>query len=293
MATVRSVAAKVGGWFYEAVPLGRVAAFRTLCYLFVVADLMVFTNWVRSHASVPGSLYQPLAIGRILPLPTPTPLLINTIYVVLIVLALVAATGRWPRLLGWPIFFLYLEWMIIAMSYGKVDHDRVGFLVALAVLPTVGRARHGDATRSEAAGWALRCTQIAVIATYFLASWAKLRFGGIAWLSGATLTRSVLRRGTWVARLLLDVPGLLVAAQWGIVIFELASPLIFFLKERWRIWAIGGFYLFHVVVFSTITISFLPHLVAMAAFLPLEKVRPVTWVRRLRRKPEVAVETAA
>ncbi|MEV0649668.1 MFS transporter permease [Phytomonospora sp. NPDC050363] len=283
---MRRVAGKVGGWFYEAVPLGRAAAFRTLCYLFVVADLLVFTNWVRSHASVPGALYQPLAIGRILPLPTPTPLLVNGIFVALIVLALLAATGRAPRLLGWPVFLLYLEWMIIAMSYGKVDHDRVGFLVALAVLPTVGRARHGDATRSESAGWALRCTQIAVIATYFLASWAKIRFGGLAWLGGATLTRAVLRRGTWAARLLLDVPGLLVAAQWGIVMFELLSPAVFFLKERWRVWAIGGFYLFHVVVFSTITISFLPHLVAMAAFLPLEKVRPVEWAKRLRGRRE-------
>jgi hypothetical protein len=49
----------------------------------------------------------------------------------------VGATGRAPRLLGWTIFVLYFEWMIIAMSYGKVDHDRFAFLVALAVLPTV------------------------------------------------------------------------------------------------------------------------------------------------------------
>ncbi|GLZ81893.1 hypothetical protein Afil01_67000 [Actinorhabdospora filicis] len=285
-ALVSRAGSAVAGWFTSPVPLGRLAAFRTLCYLFVVADLLVFTGWVRNHASVPGSLYQPLAIGRILPLPTPTPLLVNGIFVVLIVLAAVAATGRAPRLLGWPVFVLYLEWMIIAMSYGKVDHDRVGFLVALAVLPTVGRARHGDATRSEAAGWALRCTQIAVVATYFLASWAKLRFGGIKWLWGSTLTRAVLRRGTWGARLLLDVPGLLVVSQWGIIIFELCSPAIFFLKEKWRWWAIGGFYVFHLVVFSTITISFLPHLVAMAAFLPLEKVRPVTWVRRMSRRGE-------
>lgn len=278
------VTGAVSRWFTSPVPLGRVAAFRTLCYLFVVADLTVFTGWVRNHAAVPGSLYQPLAIGRILPLPTPTPVLVNTIFAVLIALAALAATGRAPRLLGWPVFLLYLEWMIIAMSYGKVDHDRIGLLVALAVLPTVGRARHGDATRSEAAGWALRCTQIAVIATYFLAAWAKMRFGGLKWLWGSTLTRAVLRRGTWFARLLLDVPGLMVLSQWGIVAFEMLSPAIFFLKEKWRTRAILGFYLFHLVVFSTITISFLPHLIAMAAFLPLEKVRPVTWVQNMSRR---------
>ena len=54
-------------------------------------------------------------------------------------------------------------WMLVAMSYGKVDHDRFAFLVALAVLPTVRRARHGDRSLNESAGWAIRVTQIAVI----------------------------------------------------------------------------------------------------------------------------------
>ena len=56
-------------WLTEPVPRGRVAAFRTLVYLFVAADLVLFTPWVRTHAGVPGELYQPLFIGRLLPLP--------------------------------------------------------------------------------------------------------------------------------------------------------------------------------------------------------------------------------
>src|SRR3954470_20638466 len=176
-------------WLVEAVPRGRVAAFRTLVYLFVAADLVVFTPWVRTRVDVPGDLYQPLLIGRLLPLPTPTPALVGVIFWVLLAVSLLAATGRAPRLLGWTVFALYFEWMIVAMSYGKVDHDRFGLLVALAVLPTAGRARHGDAEMTERGGWALRMTQLAVIATYFLSSWAKLRFGGLGWLTGATLTR--------------------------------------------------------------------------------------------------------
>jgi hypothetical protein len=166
------------------------------------------------------------------------------------------------------------------MSYGKVDHDRFGFLVALAVLATVGRARHGDRTRSEAAGWALRATQLAVIATYFLASWAKLRYGGLDWLTGATLTWAIVRRGTFLTDLLLSAPWVLIAAQIGIVTFELLSPLIFVLRERWRYAAVGFLYSFHVVSFVTITISFMPHMAAMTSFLPLERVRPVLWARR-------------
>lgn len=106
-------------WLTEAVPRGRVAAFRTLIYLFVAADLVVFTPWVRTRASVPGELYQPLLVGRVLPLPTPTPALVAVIFWALLLLALLAATGRAPRLLGWSVCALYLEWMIIAMSYGR------------------------------------------------------------------------------------------------------------------------------------------------------------------------------
>lgn len=272
--------AAVIGWMTAPVPLGRLAAFRTLVYLFVIADLVVFTSWVRAHAALPVELYQPLLIGRVLPLPAPTPALVWGVFVALLAAAAVAATGRLPRLSGTLVALLYLEWMVIAFSYGKVDHDRFGLLVALAALATVGRARHGDPTRSQAAGWALRVTQIAVVATYFLAAWAKIRFGGWEWLTGGTLTWAVIRRGTWLGEALLSAPWLLVAAQVGIVAFELASPLVFVLRERWRYAAVGFFYSFHLAVFATITISFLPHLVAMASFLPLERVRPLQWWHR-------------
>lgn len=273
-------------WLFRPVPRGRIAAFRTLVYLFAAADLVIFTPWVRAHANTPGELYQPLRVGRLLHLPTPTPLIVHTVFWALLLLALAAATGRAPRLLGWTVFALYFEWMIIAMSYGKVDHDRVGFLVALAVLPTVGRARHGDRTLTAAGGWALRVTQIAVVCTYFLAAWAKLRFGGLDWPMSAVLAQAIIRRGTWLADHIAVVPGLLIAAQFGIVTFELLSPLIFAVPERRRWLAVAFFYSFHLMTFATITISFAPHLVAMTSFLALEKVRPIVWVRRrLNRGP--------
>jgi hypothetical protein len=279
---------RVAEWLLAPVPKGRIAAFRTVIYLFVAADLVFFSGWVRNHAAAPGDLYKPLLIGRLLHLPTPTPALVNTIFWVLVPLTLIAATGRLHRLLGWPVFILYFEWMIIAMSYGKVDHDRLGMLVALATLPTAGRARHGDEETTQAGGWALRMTQLGVVATYFLASWAKLRFGGLHWLTGATLTRAVIRRGTWLAHFLVKVPYLLTASQFGIVAFELGSPIVFVLRPKWRYAAVAGFYLFHLVTIATITISFIPHQVAMTSFLPLEKVRPLLWARKLvRRSPSL------
>lgn len=276
-------------WLFAPVPRGRIAIFRAIVYLFVAADLVVFTPWVRSHAAVDGALYQPLWIGRVLHLPTPTPLLVNGIFWLLLIIALAAAIGRAPRLLGWTVLLLYFEWMIIAMSYGKVDHDRFAFLVALAVLPTLGAARWRDRTPDERAGWALRMVQLAVVATYFLAAWSKLRFGGFEWMTGSVLARAILRRGTDLADLIAPIPGLLIAAQIGIMSFELLSPLIFVIPERWRRWAVAYFYSFHLITISMITISFAPHLVAMLSFLPLEKAADRV-ARRLSAKREARRE---
>ncbi|MDI1460038.1 HTTM domain-containing protein [Catellatospora sp. KI3] len=276
-------------WLFAPVPRGRVALLRTAVYLFTALDLVVFTPWVRAHGSVDGELYQPLWIARVLHLPVPDSLLVQSIFWVLLAAALAAATGRAPRLLGWTVFLLYFEWMIIAMSYGKVDHDRFAFLVALAVLPTCGAARWRDREPSERAGWALRMVQLAVVATYFLAAWAKLRYGGPEWMTGSVLARAILRRGTELAHLIAPVPYLLILAQIGIMAFELTSPLVFVLPEKWRTRVVAFFYSFHLVTFSMITISFLPHLVALLAFLPLERAadRVSERVRRVRQRRAV------
>jgi hypothetical protein len=268
----------VTGWLLSPLPVARVAVLRVVAYLFVPVDVLLTTTWVRGHGSVPGELYVPLRIGRLLPLPTPGPW-VEVFQVVLVAAALVAALAavrdRLPRLTGWLVALLYLEWMVVAMSYGKVDHDRFAFLVLLFVLPSVGRAALRSPDRSEAAGWALRVVALAVVATYVLAAVAKLRFGGLEWPEGATLTRAVLRRSTPLSEPLLDLPWVLHAAQYGILVLELVvAPL---LLVRWRDerrtwWLALGFLGFHVMTFSMITIIFLPHCVALLALLPLERL---------------------
>ncbi len=258
---------------------------RLLVYGFIFVDVFWLTPWVSDNGLVPPSQYHPLMIGRLLPLPTPTPTVVEVVKYSMLACAAIAASGRLVRLAGTLVFGLYLEWMLIAFSYGKVDHDRVAFLVALAVLPTVGRVSWRDTTSDEKAAWAIRCIQIAVVATYFLSTLAKLRFGGIDWVNGATLMRAVLRRGTDLADPLTGMPWVLHAGQWLIVIFELASPL---LLSRGRIgrFFLGSAFLFHAVTWATIQIVFWPHVVCLLSFLPLERLRttrrlsPVPGVRR-------------
>jgi hypothetical protein len=61
--------------------------------------------------------------------------------------------------------------------------------------------------------------------------------------------------------------------------------------KRFRYGIVAFFYLFHLTVFLAVEISFLPHMVAMACFLPLERINPRELIRnapglpgRIRRK---------
>jgi hypothetical protein len=211
--------------------------------------------------------------------------------------ALAAATGRAPRLLGSAVFLLYLEWMVIAMSYGKVDHDRIAYLVALAVLPTIGVARWRDRRSSEAAGWAMAAVLVTVMLTYFLAAWAKMRFGGWDWATGSTITRAVIRRGTVLSEWTLDVPGLLTAVQWSMLVLEFAAPVMLLVRsDRARVVLVAVLLGFHLMVFGGLGIIFLPHCVAILSILPWERspdlVAEVRRRRELRRRAP-AVPAAA
>ena len=226
------------------------------------------------HRDIATRWYQPLVVGQILPLPEPTYAVVQTVKWATVALALAALSGRAPRLLGWSVAALWFEYQVIAFSYGKVDHDRWALLVALVVLPTVGRIRRGDDRADEAAGWAIRCVQLACVATYFLAACAKLRFGGPEWVNSATVARSVIRRGTALSEPLLSVPWVLQLTQWGIMIMELSAPGIFLLARRWQQRLVAAWLSFHAVTYAMITIVFLPHILCLTAFLPLERLCP-------------------
>jgi hypothetical protein len=279
------------GWWLRPVPLARIAVIRVIAYLFIPVDVFLTTAWVKAHADVPTDWYAPLTIGQVLPLPTPTSTVVHVVQWALVVAAVAAATGRAPRLLGTAVFLLYFEWMVIAMSYGKVDHDRIAFLVLLAVLPTVGVARWRDRRRSEAAGFAMAAVLVAVMLTYFLAAWAKVRFGGWDWPTGATLARAVLRRGTPLSSWMLDFPWLLVAMQWVMIVLEALSPLMLLVRsDRARVALVVFLLGFHMMVYAGVTIIFLPHCVAILSILPWERVPELR--ARLQRRPGAAPSIA-
>lgn len=265
----------VHDWLFEPVALARVAWLRRILAAFVLVDVFLLTRTVASHGAVPAALYRPLLVPRALHLPVPTQTNVAVLQVVMVVAAVVVAVGRSPRLAGTLLAAGYTLWMFLAFGYGKIDHDRLPLIVALWVLSTVGKVGLDDQRRSEAAGWAVRCIQMAVVATYFLSAYAKIRHGGWGWANGETLTWALSRRGTVLGTWLIDLPPVFLhIVQWTVLLVELASPLIFVVGPRVRRWALWVAFGFHVTTYALLTIHFLPHVVCLLSFVPLEGIRP-------------------
>lgn len=256
-------------FWYAPAPLGRMAIFRIIVYLYVPLDLLIGV-WVADHGLVPESWYAPLWIGRLLHIPGPNGPGMAGVALALVGLSLVGARGRGRRFVGPAVFLLYFYWWYIGFSYGKVDHDKLALLVALAVVPTVPWTNFRDATTDARAGWALRAVQVAVVLVYLLSGITKLRVSGPEWMTSHILVFAIVRRGTMFADPLLNYPGLLYGMQAGIMAFELFSPLMLVRSKIGRMYLVAAF-AFHLVSYVGISIHFLPQVICLFAFLPLER----------------------
>jgi hypothetical protein len=74
-------------------------------------------------------------------------------------------------------------------------------------------------------------------------------------------------------------------AAYALMLLELfVAPLLLVAWRDPRVtWGLAGLFLgFHLLTFSMVTIIFLPHCVALLAFLPLEKLAVARWAGRRR-----------
>lgn len=267
-------------WLFPEVPLARVAWLRMLVYPFVVFDVLVNVTDPIPHGDVPADLYRPLVVRELLHLPIPSPVYVQVLRAVVLVAAVVAATGRLPRLAGWVVALGMLDWVSNAFSYSKIDHDHFALMVALFVLPTVGAASTRDVdVRSAAAGWAVRMIQVGAVAIYVLSAVAKMRFGGWGWANGATFVWAFSRRGNWLAQWMAEHPPIVHASQWALLVLEFLSPALLWLRGRGLAVGIGLCLGFHAMTMYLLHIHFLPLVVCLAAFAPLERIRP-WWEQR-------------
>ncbi|MGO1977036.1 hypothetical protein [Brachybacterium tyrofermentans] len=266
-------------FFLPALPTARVQLLRVLVYAFVVLDVLTFSGDVISHAGNSG-FYTPLLLARLLHLPPMTALFAQILRAVIIVACVVAVAGWKPRITGTAVALAFWLWMLYSQGYGYVAHDHMALMVAVAVLPTVATPptlrTDGTEPDSEAAGWALRCIQFAVVATYFFSIVPKILYSGslAAWGNSAILTWASLRRGSALAHWLVEsMPWIFVPAQWGGIALETLSPVVLFLRGRALYLAVGIYLSFHLATLALLGIHFLPTVICWAAFLPLERMR--------------------
>jgi hypothetical protein len=274
---------RIAGWFVPSMPEARVALVRVVVYLFALVDVLAFVDDVIPKAQL-GAAYSPLALARVLNLPAPSPALAYTLRAVIVIGCVVAATGRFPRAVGYPVAAAFVWWVLLGMSYGKVDHDHLALIVALAVLPSAGRCRIDGRESNRAAGWALRCIQVGVVATYALSALTKVRgTGWIGWPQSAVLAWAFVRRPNPVNAALVPHPAVLIAMQWTVYVAEWLSPLALFLRGR-ALAVIVCFWLgFHAITFALMGIHFLPTAVCWAAFVPLDALPAAVRRRRAAR----------
>lgn len=263
-------------WFMPEVPLARVAVFRVFIYLFIIIDVLTISGDVIAHGWTP-EFYQPLWLARFLHIPAVSVLGAQILLTLIIVFSLLAAAGILQRLSGWAVALSFGAWMFYTQGYGYVAHDHMALVIAAFVLPTIGMARFRDGgTASARAGWALRMVQISVVLTYFYSVVMKwIASGNIThWANGAVIIWALMRRGAEWSKPFLEMPGLLIAAQWATLVFEFLSPVVLFLKRKWLYGAVAFFFLFHLMTYLALGIHFLPTVICWAAFLPLEKLVP-------------------
>ena len=267
-------------FFAPPVSLARIAWLRLVIYLYVVFDVLVVVRDPIAHGQVPVELYHPLIGRELLGFPQPSPVYVQVLRAVLLASALIAATGRLPRLAGGICAVAMFDWMSNAFSYSKIDHDHYALMIALCVLPTVGRARFSDtAVVSEAVGWVVRTIQMSAVSIYFLSAWAKMRFGTWGWANGATLIWALTRRPNGIAPWIGSHPALTHTLQWIMLIAEFLSPLLLWARGQALRLGLAFFLVFHASTYYLLRIHFLPLVVCLTAFMPMERI-PAWWARR-------------
>ena len=275
---------------FPALPLARVRVLRVLIYAFVVLDVLTFSRDVLSHAGNAG-FFTPIALARLLHLPPVTAPMAYTLLVLILAGCAAGIVGWRPRLSGAVVAIAFWLWMLYSNSYGYIAHDHMALMVATAVLPTVpsrsgprpngavpleGSSAPEGPALSEAAGFALRAIQIAVVATYFFSIIPKILYSGSLanWGNSAILTWASIRRGSGLAHWLVEyMPWVFVPAQWAGIALETLSPVVLFLRGKALYLAVALYLGFHLGTLVLLSIHFLPTALCWAAFLPLERMR--------------------
>lgn len=247
-------------------------------------------------AQLDATRFDGVGLAALLEAPLSLPWLI-----VLLALAFVGAVcfcvGVRHRVLAPGFAGLLLFLLSYRNSWGHMSHSEQLIsihVLLLSVLPAADalsldhKAGRSVAGQQDSYGWPLRLLMLCVVISYMLAGWAKLHYGGPAWVSGDAVyqqvahdTLSKLRLGAFVSPLgptLLRWPGLFAVASVFTLIIELGAVLALFGGRLRTAWVVGA-YAMHVGIAAAMGIAFPYPLwgIAFASFFELE--HGYAWLR--------------
>lgn len=287
----------IDSWWRPAVPAERLAAVRVLTGLFTFVYLAARVPHTLSYIGFPARQFAPVGVLASLGAPPPGWLVV-AVTVAAVASALAFLLGWRFRVTGPLCAALSLVTLSYANSWGQIFHTENAlavFLVVLALCPAAD-ALSLDARRRGSAppppdpryGWPLRLLSVVVVATYFIAGVAKLRWGGPGWAGGAVLRDTIaadsLRKillgssHSPVAEVLLGQGWLFRGLAVLTLVVELGAPLALLGRRAALVWAaaVVGFHL-GVVLLMAIFFPFPMSGVAFAPFLRAERV--IEWAR--------------
>jgi hypothetical protein len=285
--------------FFAPVPADRLRIVTALTFGYAAAWLIVRGLYIRDVTRLPARRFAGVGVFEIIGRP-PSGVVVLVVWLVGIAGCTAVAAGRCVRVAA-PVGAAAV-WVIATLtsSYGQVFHTEHLLVLQLGILATAALLEPAVPDAETSSGWPLRLSMGVVVAVYVVAGIAKLRYGGIDWLTGDVLRSHVAADN--LRKVLLDDPhsalgGWLAgtASIWPpigalTIAVELGAPLAL-IPGRIRYTWVAIAWSFHVGVMALMWISFPYQLtgVAYAAFLPVERL---TRLHRFRRRGAARSRTA-
>ncbi|MBL4686235.1 MAG: HTTM domain-containing protein [Nannocystaceae bacterium] len=230
------------------------------------------------------------------------PALVTAIVLVAGVLCFAFTLGYRYRFTG-PLFALAFLWLTsYRNSWGHVSHgDNLAVLhVLILAFAPAADALSLDASRHSVSsgwspryGWPLRLIAVTTAVTYVLAGWAKLHFGGVAWLGGDVVRLQVafdgLRKSRFgltpspLASALLPHPWAFAPVAVATLAIELGAPIALLGRRLAALWTLAIWSLhLGIAVLMTLVFAYPLSLVAFVALFRSERV--LAWFRQYWRR---------
>jgi len=294
----------------EPAPAARLGLLRVLVAGYALAFLLVRLPHLLAVARFDDPRFAP--VGPLAWLPGPvTPGVGQLVLGAALASGLAAALGWCWRVTGPAFAVAFLAVTTYASSWGQIFHTEnlpALHLLVLAVAPaadawSLDSRRRGQPEPQPAAryGWPVRLVTLVTVLAYVVAGWAKVRNGGLAWVSGDVLRNHIAHdalRKSLVGASHSSLGTALLAHAWvfppmalASLVVELGAPLALLRTRLRTLWVIAAWG-FHLGVLALMGIGFPYQLsgIAYASLAPVERV-PDRLPRLWRRSAPEVVNT--